>query len=126
MKIRVEILTYLQRVGGGDEYRQNKEMLKRWFNQDGTVNSEKVSSAKSVYELITPSSKRALKLNKAYLSIVREQSFIFGRDANLTSATNVLQEVDESQAPLYPEHRYDWDMRLDWSKMSKSTQVESD
>ncbi|WP_076416978.1 hypothetical protein [Colwellia sp. UCD-KL20] len=125
-----EILTYFQRVGGGDEFRQNKEMLQRWFNKDGTVNSEKVSRAKSVYELITPSSKRALKLNKAYLSIVREQSYIFGRDANLTSATNVLQQVDESQAPLPPKHRYDWDMRLDWSKtlMSKSklTQVELD
>jgi len=118
-----EILTYFQRVGGGDEFRQNKEMLQRWFNQDGTVNSQKVSSAQSVYELITPSSERALKLNKAYLSIVREQSYIFGRDANLTSATNVLQHVDESQAPLSIEHRYDWDIRLDWSKTSTSTQV---
>lgn len=121
-----EILTYFQRVGGGDEFRQNKEMLERWFNKDGTVNSEKVTKAKSVYELITPSSKRALKLNKAYLSIVREQSYIFGRDANLTSATNVLQQVDESQAPLPAEHHYDWDMRLDWSKTLTSTQVKLD
>jgi len=121
-----EILTYFQRVGGGDEFRQNKEMLQRWFNKDGTVNSEKVSSAKSVYELITPSSQRALKLNKAYLSIVREQSYIFGRDATLTSASNVFKQVDESQAPLPPEHRYDWDMRLDWSKTATSTQAKLD
>lgn len=46
------------------------------------------------------------KLNKAYLSIVRKQSYIFGRDANLTSATNVFKQVDESQAPLPPEHHY--------------------
>ncbi len=125
-EIQGEILTYFQRVGGGDEFRQNKEMLKRWFNKDGTVNSDKVSRAKNVYELITPSSQRALKLNKAYLSIVREQSYIFGRDANLTSATNVFKEVDESQAPLPPEHRYDWDMRLDWSKTATSTQAKLD
>ena len=123
-EVQGEILTYFQRVGGGDEFRQNKEMLKRWFNKDGTVNSKKVSSAKSVYELITPSAQRALKLNKAYLSIVREQSYIFGRDANLTSATNVFKQVDESQTPLPPEHRYNWDMRLDWSQ--KSTQIEQD
>jgi len=121
-----EILTYFQRVGGGDEFRQNKEMLQRWFNQDGTVNSQKVSNAQSVYELIAPSGKRALKLNKAYLSIVREQSFIFGRDANLTSATNVFKQVDESQEPLPPQHRYDWDMRLDWSKTSTHTEIKSD
>jgi len=120
-EIQGEILTYFQRVGGGDEFRQNKEMLQRWFNEDGTVNSDKVSRAESVYDLITPSGPRALKLNKAYLSIVREQSYIFGRDANLTSATNVFKEVDESQTPLPPKHRYNWDMRLDWSKALTST-----
>jgi hypothetical protein len=121
-----EILTYFQRVGGGDEFRQNKEMLQRWFNKDGSVNAQKVTRTNSLYDLIVPSAERALKLNKAYLSIVREQSYIFGRDANLTSATNVLQDVDESQAPLAPEHRYVWDMRLDWSKTVKSTQAKLD
>ncbi|MCF2946802.1 hypothetical protein L0668_01685 [Paraglaciecola aquimarina] len=121
-----EILTYFQRVGGGDEFRQNKEMLQRWFNQDGSVNSKKVTQAQSVYQLITPSAQRAIKLNKAYLSIVREQSFIFGRDANITAATNVLQQVDESQSPLAPEHRYKWDMRLDWNKGLTSSQVKVD
>ncbi|TYK67068.1 hypothetical protein [Colwellia echini] len=121
-----EILTYFQRVGGGDEFRQNKEMLKRWFNQDGTVNTQKVARAKSVYELITPSAERALQLNKAYLTIMREQSYIFGRDANLTSATNVLEQVDESQAPLKSEHRYNWDMRLDWAKGLATSQASLD
>ena len=125
-EVQGEILTYLQRVGGGDEFRQNKEMLQRWFNEDGTVNSDKVSRAKNVYDLITPSGSRALKLNKAYLSIVREQSYIFGRDANLTSATNVFKQVDESQAPLPSEHRYNWDMRLNWSKAATSTQAKLD
>jgi hypothetical protein len=109
-------LTYFQRVGGGDEFRQNTEMLDRWFKENGDVDLDKVAKAESVYDLITPSSRRALDLNKAYLTIVKEQSYIFGRDATITAAKNVLQRVDENQAPLAKEHRYQWDMRLDWRK----------
>lgn len=109
-----EFLTYMQRVGGGDEFRQNKEMLERWFNPDGSVNKSKVESVDSLYALITPSARRALDLNKAYLTIVEEQSYLFGRDATLVEATNVLREVDDSQAPLKEESRFVWDMRLDW------------
>jgi hypothetical protein len=111
-----EFLTYFQRVGGGDEFRQNTEMLDRWFKENGDVDLDKVAKAGSVYDLITPSSRRALDLNKAYLTIVKEQSYIFGRDATITAAKNVLQRVDENQAPLAKEHRYQWDMRLDWRK----------
>ena len=105
----------MQRVGGGDEFRQNKEMLQLWFNSDGTVNREKVEATKSLYELIMPSAERALALNKAYKAIVDEQSYIFGRDAVLAPARNVLQHVDDSVAPLQESHRHHWDMRLDWS-----------
>jgi hypothetical protein len=111
-----EFLTYFERVGGGDEFRQNEEMLARWFNDDGKVDIEKVEAADNIYELITPSPERALQLNKAYLTIVKEQSYLFGRDATLTKATNVLEEVDESQQPLAYKHRYQWDLRLDWDK----------
>lgn len=111
-----EFLTYFQRVGGGDEFRQNQEMLMRWFNQDGSVNKAKVQQAKNLYELITPSKQRALKLNKAYLTIVKEQSYLFGRDATINKATNVLEIVDESQAPLQSDSRYVWDMQLNWHK----------
>jgi len=110
-----EFLTYMQRVGGGDEFRQNGEMLARWFNDKGMVDSEKVKRASSVYELITPSPERALALNKAYLTIVQEQSYLFGRDATLTEATNVLSQIDAEQPPLKPEHRFTWDMRLNWN-----------
>jgi len=113
-----EILTYLQRVGGGDEFRQNKEMLRKWFNQNGTVNRQKVQNAKNLYELITPSAERAIALNKAYYTIVKEQSYLFGRDATLIEATNVLEKVDASQAPLEEAHRHQWDMRLDWQQQA--------
>ena len=109
-----EFLTYMQRVGGGDEFRQNQEMLARWFTPDGKVDEHKVESANSVYELITPSPERAMQLNKAYYTIVKEQSYLFGRDATLTEATNVLRKIDDSQAPLKPQHRFNWDLRLQW------------
>ena len=59
---------------------KTKKMLMRWFNQDGTVNKKKVKSATNLYGLV-PSKERALALNKAYKTIVDEQSYLFGRDA---------------------------------------------
>ena len=109
-----EILHYLKRVGGGNEFRGNGEIVKIWFNADGTLNVEKVKSA-DVYQLITPSAGRALTLNKAYMTIVQDQDFIHGRDATVTPATNVYQVVDPLSAPtLPPEKRVEWDIRLDW------------
>ena len=118
-----EFLTYLKRVGGGDEFRQNAEMLARWFNSDGTVNEEKVKALDSIYPLITPSRQRALDLNKAYLTIVREQSYIYGRDATLVEADNVLSVIDEAQPPLHPEHIHQWDIRLNWAADSAHTVI---
>lgn len=111
-----EFLTYFERVKGGDEFRQNQEMLDKWFLDDGRVNEEKVLSVQSLYDLIMPSAERALNLNKAYLTIVQEQSFIFGRDAVLTEARNVLQTIDDSQPPLEDDFRFKWDLRLDWQQ----------
>lgn len=111
-----EFLTYFERVGGGDEFRQNSEMLSRWFADDGTVNVEKVKAVKSIYQLIMPSAERALQLNKAYLTIVKEQSYLFGRDAMISKASNVLETINENVQPLSAEHRYQWDLRLDWHR----------
>jgi nitrate reductase cytochrome c-type subunit len=121
-----EFLTYLQRVGGGDEFRQNQEMLARWFKSDGSVEEQKVAALPSIYELITPSPRRALDLNKAYLTIVKEQSFIYGRDATLVEAQNVLSHINEEQPPLLPEHIHQWDMRLDWSERAVSELAKAD
>ena len=111
-----EILTYLKRVGGGNEFRENGEMKTRWFDLAGRVREDAVRAA-DVYTLITPSRERALALNKAYLAIVREQSFVYGRDALLRPANNVYREIDPETAPtLPPEVRFDYDIRLDWSR----------
>lgn len=112
-----EYLTYLKRVGGGGEFRSNEEMEQRWFAEDGSLDRAKLLSARDVYELITPSKKRALELNKAYRVIVEDQDFIFGRDATVSPPKNVYDRVDNDTAPTLPkEVIYDWDIRLDWSK----------
>ncbi|AEA98490.1 hypothetical protein [Alteromonas mediterranea] len=120
-----EFLTYMERVGGGDEFRQNGEMLAKWFDEKGMVKVEEVQRAKSVYDIITPSPERAYALNKAYLTIVKEQSYLFGRDATLTEATNVLSTIDAEQPPLKPEHRFKWDMRLNWQAEAPSAIAET-
>lgn len=113
-----EYLTYLARVGGGDEFRQNTEMLEKWFLPNGKVNKNKVNSIKSLYEFLTPSAPRANMLNKTYLTIVQEQSYLYGRDATWLPSNNVHTEVDENQQPLPVKHHYRWDMRLDWDSQN--------
>lgn len=110
-----EILQYFRRVGGGDEFRENKELIERFFREGRTVNADKVRSM-DVYGLINPSRSRALALNKAYWTIVREQSFIRGRDANLAPMENVYRQVAPDTAPTLPKSKqFDSDIRLDWS-----------
>lgn len=109
-----EIATYLERNGGGSEFRNNPEMAARWYRKDGSVNTE-VLAAQDVYTIIAPSVERALQLNKAYKVIVEEQSFLFGRDPSVTPPKNVYRHVDEKNAPTLPENlQYTWDIRLDW------------
>ncbi len=110
-----EILAYFKRAGGGDEFRSNKEMLRRWFDKDGKALEDKVRG-KSVCELIAPSKARALTLNKAYRVIVKEQSYVYGRDATVKPPKNVHAKIDEATAPTLPEDkRYTHDIRLDWT-----------
>ena len=121
-----EYLTYMQRVGGGDEFRQNTEMLSNWFDDNGKIDSKKVARASNLQELIVPSKERARDLNKAYLTIVKEQSYLFGRDATITKATNVLETIDAEQPPLLEQHQFQWDMRLDWEDQKSLNLVKED
>ncbi|MCQ3830067.1 hypothetical protein HXX02_11465 [Microbulbifer elongatus] len=111
-----EILQYLKRAGGGSEFRENPEMLERWYHADGSVNEEAVKAA-DVYTLITPSRERALAMNKAYTHIVRHQSYVQGRDASWRPAQNIHQQIEDATPPLHAEHRFfGWDMRLNWAR----------
>ncbi len=117
-----EIATYLERVGGGSEFRNNDEMQKKWFDEEGKLDHAKVAAAKDVYTLITPSRKRALALNKAYKTIVEDQDFIFGRDATVIPPTNVYRSIDNNETPTLPASRiFKWDLLLDWSETKEQS-----
>ena len=109
-----EILTYFERVGGGNEFRGNSEAQNKWFNDDGSVNVAAVKEA-DVYALITPSPKRAMQLNKAYKTIVEDQTYYLGRDAIVEPPKNVYRKIDNQETPTLPEqYQYTWDIRMDW------------
>lgn len=105
-----EVLTYLQRVGGGDEFRANQEMLQRFF-RGGQADAALVLQASSsgpqdLAWLLNPSAERALALNRAYMRLVRAQRFDLGRDAVLRPATNVHRRIENgstgfSEAQVY-------------------------
>jgi hypothetical protein len=93
-----EYTRYLKQNHAGDEFRSNQEIIKRFFQPDGSLNSAEVNALHiDISTLIFPSRERALTLNKAYRSIVREQSFIYGRDATITPALNVHKTVEDEQ-----------------------------
>lgn len=110
-----EIATYLARAGGGSEFRNNDEMSARWYRDNGTLDHEKLATAKDVYDLITPSRERALALNKAYKTIVEDQDFIYGKDPVLVPPKNVYDKIDNENSPtLPPERIYKWNILLEW------------
>ena len=112
---RGEIATYLERAGGGGEFRSNPEMQARFFT-DGALDPAKLAMARDVYDLIAPSRERAMLLNKAYRLIVEDQDYIHGRDATVVAPVNVYDAIDNEQTPTLPgERTHRWDIRLDWS-----------
>lgn len=109
-----EILTYFKRVGGGNEFRIENDINTKFFT-GGVLDEEKVKRAKNIYELITPTRASALKMNKAYRSLVKSQDFIHGREGNSEAVKNVHREITESTPALPEDKKYHWDMRLDCS-----------
>ncbi|HEY5951282.1 MAG TPA: hypothetical protein VIV40_37575, partial [Kofleriaceae bacterium] len=113
-----ELITYFSRVQGGDETRSNDELLARFF-RDGRLNERELRRAavggdRDLAWALFPTRARALALDKAYLAIVREQSFVRGRDAMLAPATRVHPRIDHDDTGIRSPHR-DGNLRLDWS-----------
>ncbi len=113
-----EIREYMRRVGGGDELRQNGELLARFFTADGRLR-EAALEGLSVAEIIVPSPARALALDKAYWLVVREQSYARGRDAVLSPATQVHAQIGASETDLAASGTLyrDGQLRLDWPEV---------
>lgn len=93
-----EYSRYLKENGAGDEFRDNAEVLKNYFD-NGVLKAEKIEELHTdISQLLIPSKERALTLNKAYKVIVDEQSFIYGRDAHVKPIENVHKEVEPQSA----------------------------
>jgi hypothetical protein len=85
---------YLVTNGAGDEFRQNDEVLARFFDDQGQLYPEMLEAlSQDIAVLLEASPERAMTLNKAYRVIVREQSFTQGRDATVEPVTNVHEFV---------------------------------
>lgn len=115
-----EYLTYLERVQGGDEFRANDEILARFF-PGGTLDKAAVQRAapggdRDILFLIKPSRERAALLNKAYMALVREQSFERGRDTLIAPPENVHREIENGSTELSETGQIYTDGRLwlDW------------
>ena len=98
---------YLQNNHSGNEFRNNDEVKETFFDNNGTMKESMIYKLHDdISLLLFPSKKRALKLNKAYKVIVEEQSFIYGREANVESMVNVYSTIKEGQkteikAPIF-------------------------
>lgn len=116
-----EVLTYLRRVGGGDELRANDEMLARFFDggvlDEAAVRRAAPGGDRRLPDLVTPSRERALQLDKAYMTMVRAQAFELGRDVVLTPPGNVHTRIDVVPTGLAEAGRVhrDGTIRLDWT-----------
>jgi len=94
-----EVLTYLQRAGRGDALGANDELSARFFSL-GTLDVALVLRAApggdwDISHLLAPSRERALRLNKAYLTLVREQGFERGRTAAPAPVTHAHRALPE-------------------------------
>jgi hypothetical protein len=115
-----EVLTYFKRVQGGDEFRANGEILARFF-PGGVLDEAAVRRAakggdRDLLDLLAPSRDRALTLAKAYMTVVREQSFDKGRDAFPRPITNVHRTIENGSTDLARTGRvfHDGRLWLDW------------
>lgn len=111
-----EVLTYVQRVGAGDEFRANGEFIER-FVSGGQVDVVAIRRAapggdRDLAWLLSPSKERALDLNRAYMVLVREQDFERGRDAAIVPPKNVLARIEEESTGLAEKNRVYQDGRL--------------
>lgn len=94
-----EYAHYLAQNGAGDEFRANTEVMARFFDGQGKLKSSLIEQLRhNIALLLSPSKERAMALNKAYRTIVAEQSFILGRDATSTAPVNVHRSIRNGTA----------------------------
>ncbi|HVY25395.1 MAG TPA: hypothetical protein VHB79_02545 [Polyangiaceae bacterium] len=86
-----EYSQYLQQAQGGDDYAENDEVQRRFFDERGAVRPAALAQLHAdVTQLLLPSPERALALDRAYLATTREQSFVRGRDTVASAVHNLV------------------------------------
>jgi len=89
---------YLQNNHSGNEFRNNTEVENKFFDSNGAIKEEMLDKLHvDISQLLLPSKKRALALNKGYKVMVEEQSYIYGRDANVKPMKNVFKIIQDKQ-----------------------------
>lgn len=92
--IQFESSYYLMYTRSGNEFLHNPELQSRFFHSDGTLNATAFERLHDDLALaLNPSPERALALDKAYWTIVDDQDFVAGRDANPEPLRQVLPIV---------------------------------
>jgi hypothetical protein len=93
-----EYAHYLTSNGAGDEFRANAEVIEAWLEAGELTPARAATLRNDIGALILPSSRRADALNAAYRLIVREQSFVNGRDATIAPVDEtVWRKVEQDQ-----------------------------
>jgi hypothetical protein len=94
-----EYAHWLAEVGGGDDYRSNDEVQARFFDGHGQLRPERLHAlAGDISTLVVPSAARALRLDRAYLALVRAQSFARGRDVLVGNPPRLHERRAQGQA----------------------------
>ena len=98
-----EYALYLRQAGAGDELRANAEVLARFFDERHALRPNEIERLHGdISALLLPSAPRALDLDRAYLAIVKGQSFDKGRDALLAPASNAYERYRLGSPPESP------------------------
>src|SRR5262249_8060192 len=93
-----EYSQYLLEAQGGDDFAENDEVLRRFFDAEGALRPAAISQLHhDVTLLLLPSPERALALDRAYLATVREQSFARGRDTLIYALRNVVEAASPNE-----------------------------
>ncbi len=106
-----EYAQYLVENGAGDEFRSNLDIMRTFFDADGSHDADAFARLRNdVAALLYPTPQRALELDKAYRTIVVDQDFIHGRDAHPDPVETVEREVEQDEptgieTPLNPRWR---------------------
>ncbi len=94
-----EYANYLLNNMSGNEFRDNNEVINKFFTKDLKPKKEAFKRLKNnISYLLFPSLKRALNLDKAYRVIVKEQSYIYGREGHIKPLENVYKELKDGQS----------------------------